>query len=85
MRRVILIAVVFALFGCDDVSQFPQKEWKRSITQCREEASENNTSDPDYILACMTTAGFEPLSEDEAADICFSERVYDTPGCWKQR
>jgi len=33
----------------------------------------------------MGAAGFEPLSADEAADICFSQHVYDTPGCWKQR
>lgn len=84
MRRAILIAVVFALFGCDETSRFPEEAWRQSIAECRDKVSEKK-NDPDYILACMDAAGFEPLNEDQAPDICFSQHVYDTPGCWKQR
>jgi hypothetical protein len=84
MRRAILIAVTLALLGCDYFSQFPEETWRQSISECTEKAIEKN-NDPDYIIACMAAADFEPLNEDEAPDICFSQHVYDTPGCWIQR
>jgi len=83
MRRSILIAVVFALFGCDETSRFPEEAWRQSISECREKTAKNQ--DADYILACMEAAGFEPLNADDAPDICFSQHIYDTPGCWTQR
>ena len=84
MRRAILIGLMLALCSCDDFSQTAEKAWSQAIAECRENAIEKN-SDPEYILACMAAAGFEPESADDAADICFSQHIYDTPGCWRQR
>jgi hypothetical protein len=84
LRRVILSALMFALCGCDDSSQTTEETWGQAIAECRENAIEKK-NDPEYILACMAAAGFEPLSVDDAADICFSHHIYDTPGCWRQR
>jgi len=82
--RATLIAVMLALFGCDDSSRTPDEVWRQSIAECREKAIDKKL-DADSIVACMDAAGFEPLNADEAADICFSQHVYDTPGCWRQR
>lgn len=84
MRQAALIAVMLALFGCDDAPQVPDEQaWRQSISECRERTEKSQ--DSDYILACMDAAGFEPLNADEAPDICFSQHVYDTPGCWTQQ
>ncbi len=74
--RAILIAVTLAFFGCDAPSQAPRRRKEKAIKK---------TSDPNYIIACMAAAGFEPLNEDEAPDICFSQHIYDTPSCRVQR
>jgi len=84
MRCATLIAVTVALFGCDDTSQPPDEQaWMQAMSECREKSEKSQ--DADYILACMGAAGFEPLGADDAPDICFSQHIYDTPGCWIQR
>ena len=82
MRRAILIGLMLAFCGCN--SQTTEEAWSQAIAECRENAIEKK-SDPEYILACMAAAGFEPVSADDAADICFSQHIYDTLGCWRQR
>jgi hypothetical protein len=69
---------MLALCSCDDSSQTTQKAWSQAIAECRENVIEKK-SDPEYILACMAAAGFEPLSVDDAADICFGLNR-ETPG-----
>ena len=84
MRRALLVAVMLALYGCDDIPKTPDEQaWRQTISECMEKTEKRQ--DADYIIACMDAAGFEPLNEDEAADICFSQHIYDTPGCWVQR
>ena len=83
MRRAILVAVTVALFGCDNTPQvLDEQTWRQSISECR--GKTEKSQDADYILACMEAAGFEPLNADDAPDICFSQHIYDTPGCWIQ-
>ena len=84
MRRAALIAVTLALFGCEDAPKaIDEQAWKRSMDACRAETEKSQ--DADYILACMEAAGFEPLDADDAPDICFSQHIYNTPGCWVER
>jgi len=53
------------------------------MAECRAETEKSQ--DAGYILACMGAAGFEPLDIEDAPDICFSQQVFDTPGCWTQK
>jgi hypothetical protein len=84
MRRATLIAVTLALFGCDDTPKAPDETaWRQAMSDCREKTEKSQ--DADYILACMEAAGYEPMDTDDAGDICFSQHIYVTPGCWIER
>jgi hypothetical protein len=84
MRRAAMIALTLALFGCDDTPKAPdEKAWRQSMAECRAET--DKSQDADYILACMAAAGFEPLDTEYTPDICFTQHVFDTPGCWIQK
>ena len=68
MRRALLVPVMLVLFGCDDAPKNPDEQaWRQYISECMEKTEKRQ--DADYILACMDAAGFEPLNEDEAADL----------------
>ena len=81
--QAVVFALTWALAACDDSAQL-EELWRKSISECQGPAPEKD-NDPDAIIACMAAAGFEPLGEDEAPDICFGPHVYDTPGCWRRR
>ena len=84
MRLAAMIALTLALFGCDEVPKAPdEKVWRQSMAECRAETEKSQ--DADYMQACMGTAGFEPLDTEDTPDICFRQRVFETPGCWMQK
>ncbi len=84
MRRARLIDVTLALFACDDTPKAPDEmAWRQSMSECREKTEKSQ--DANYILACMEAAGYEPMDTDDAPDICFSQHIYVTPGCWIER
>lgn len=84
MRRAVPIALTLVLFGCDDTPHLPDEQaWRQSMAECRAETEKSQ--DAGYILACMGAVGFEPIDTEDAPDICFSQHVFDTPGCWLQR
>jgi len=81
MRRAMLTALTLALFGCDDTPQAPDEQaWRQSMAECRAETEKSH--DADYILACMGAAGYMPLDTEDTPDICYSQHIFDTPGCW---
>jgi hypothetical protein len=84
MRRAVAIALTLVLSGCDENPQIPYEQaWRQSMAECAAEI--DKSQDADDILACMGAAGFEPVDTENAPDICFSQHVFDTPGCWLQK